>query len=551
MKVRYSVYWIGLFLASGLGAQNHGESAYRVPDGLVRGAAFKDLFLPQPLREPLRSNLWGTPEVLPRDAANGIEDAKWSYWGGNVIPGSDGREHLFVCRWLESSAKGHFEYHDSEVVHAVADDPLGPFVVQSVIGQGHNPEAYRTKDGTWALFVNEAVFLADRLEGPWRESRLGYEFRDTPNTRLVNHTFAPREDGSVLLISRQGQVWVSEDGLRPFHKLTTQHIYPPVDGKYEDPVVWRDEVQYHLIVNDWYGRIAYYLRSPDGVHWHWDDGAAYDPEVIRREDGTVEGWYKLERPKVRQDKFGRATHMYFAVIDYPKHDDLGNDSHSSKNVAVPVTIGRRLEILTPNVTAHPTGEIKVRVKAESSFSPHRDLDLASLRFGDTRTVNLGGGAEVTGAVLDGVDLILTFTGEHGLKPRNFAAKLIGADQHDALVFGYARIPEFPHVRPLLFGRPPRLMARGAEAVEISLPIDNFGQLASAPTLIDVELKIGDHYRKSHQAISPGVPAYLTKRLVTTFQVPPDDRKGPVSVSIVIDPHGPYPESQTFSGGRIR
>ncbi len=90
--------------------------------------------------------------------------------------------------------------------------PMGPFVVYSVIGNGHNPEAYRAKDGSWILFVNEAVFLADDLSGPWRESRMGYEFRDIPNTRLVNHTFAPREDGSVLLVSRQAVA----PGVRPY-----------------------------------------------------------------------------------------------------------------------------------------------------------------------------------------------------------------------------------------------------------------------------------------------------------------------------------------------
>lgn len=545
-----SLLFSAVLLSPALCGQNHGNSAYQVPEGLVVGAAFKDLFLSQPAQSALRTDLWGTAEVLPRDAANGIEDPKWSYWGGNVIAGDDGREHLFVCRWLEASAKGHFEYHDSEVVHAVADNPMGPFKVQSVIGNGHNPETYRTKDGGWALFVNEAIFLADKLDGPWRESRMGYELRDTPITRLVNHTFAPREDGSVLMISRQGQAWVSEDGLRPFHKLTTDHIYPPVEGKYEDPVVWRDEIQYHLIVNDWFGRIAYYLRSPDGVHWRWDDGAAYDPDVIKRADGTIEGWYKLERPKVRQDKFGRATHMYFAVIDSPKRDDLGNDAHSSKNVVVPLTIGRRLELLSPPMISEPHSELVVRIKAEPGFNPHQDLDITSLRFGAAEAVNFGGGAEVKNTAADGDDLIVTFVGNHGLSSQNFAAKLLGKHQDASLLFGFARIPDIPHVRAMLFGRPPRLTAIGPATVEVSLPLDNFGQVSSEPTIVDVELRIGDDFSANQQSIAPGVEPYLTSRMKAAFQVPSDARDGPVSVSITIDPHGRYPESQTFSG-RIR
>ncbi|MGM0574010.1 MAG: glycoside hydrolase family protein, partial [Bacteroidota bacterium] len=48
-----------------------------------------------------------------------------------------------------------------------------------------------------------------------------------------------------------------------------------IRGHYEDPVVWRTEVQYHTIVNDWMGRTAYHLRSPDGINWKEDAGEAY------------------------------------------------------------------------------------------------------------------------------------------------------------------------------------------------------------------------------------------------------------------------------------
>jgi hypothetical protein len=51
------------------------ESTYVVPDGLVRGGAFIDCFLPVPLRGPLRSDVWGADNVIPRDVDNGIEEA--------------------------------------------------------------------------------------------------------------------------------------------------------------------------------------------------------------------------------------------------------------------------------------------------------------------------------------------------------------------------------------------------------------------------------------------------------------------------------------------
>ena len=542
MKIRALTVLFLAFAAHPLPAQNHGETVYQVPNGLIEGAAFKDLFLPQPLVGKLSSDLWGAPDVLPRDSANGIEDAQWSYWGGNVITGDDGREHMFVCRWLESAEKGHFEYHDSEVVHAVADDPNGPFVAQERIGMGHNPEVFRAKDGSWVLFVNEACYLADDLNGPWRKSQLAYDLRDTGTTRLVNHTFAPREDGSVLMISRQGHAWVSEDGLRTFRKLTTETIYPPVPGRFEDPVVWRDEVQYHLIVNDWFGRIAYYLRSPDGVHWTWDDGAAYDPGVITREDGTTEGWYKLERPKVRQDPYGRATHMYFAVIDWPKHQDLGNDRYSSKNVSVPLRQGRRMQILNGDQITSATPEITVKLLAEPGFAPGRDLDLTSLRFGATDVVNFGKGAEVVSSEPVGDDLHVTFAGAHGITAQNFAAKLLGQDREGGLQFGYARLPEYDFIRPLLFARPPRLARPHPDEVEVWSMIENFGQVSSAPTIVNLKLHRGDEIIAERNTIVNGVPAYQAIKLDAHLAIPSDTPAGATEVTITIDPTGLHPET---------
>jgi len=43
-----------------------------------------------------------------------------------------------------------------------------------------------------------------------------------------------------------------------------------------------------MIVNDWYGRIAYYLRSKDGIHWKVDPGEAYLPGIAKYEEGTEE-----------------------------------------------------------------------------------------------------------------------------------------------------------------------------------------------------------------------------------------------------------------------
>ena len=105
------------------------------------------------------------------------------------------------------------------------------------------------------------------------------------------------------------------------------------------PVIWRDHIQYHLIVNDWLGRIAFYLRSKDGVNWVVDPGEAYMPGVAVHADGQVEDWFKYERLKVYQDKYGRAIQANFAVIDTLKNEDKPFDHHSSKNISIPLNPG--------------------------------------------------------------------------------------------------------------------------------------------------------------------------------------------------------------------
>ena len=54
------------------------------------------------------------------------------------------------------------------------------------------------------------------------------------------------------------------------------------------------------------GRVVVYVISKDGVNWITDPGEAYLPGVSFHEDGKVENWFKYERIKIFQDKYGRA-----------------------------------------------------------------------------------------------------------------------------------------------------------------------------------------------------------------------------------------------------
>jgi hypothetical protein len=98
----------------------------------------------------------------------------------------DGKIHVFFSRWDAKKGMGGW-INGSEIAHAIADKPEGPYVgVETILaprgeGSGWNDlsqSACTTIDGTYCLFYmgnsngrlipNASVGLADSLYGPWR-----------------------------------------------------------------------------------------------------------------------------------------------------------------------------------------------------------------------------------------------------------------------------------------------------------------------------------------------------------------------------------------------
>lgn len=452
---------------------------------LVPGGSFNDLFLPMPDLGGMTTAAWGETNVVRREVRNGIEDPAWSYWGGNTMLEEDGKYHLMVARWAENSPKGHMQWFDSEVVHTVSDSPYGPFEVQDVIGPGHNPTYYKTASGKYVLYVIDACYLADSVNGPWTRTTLEYDSRDRRDTKaknyLHNNDFIMREDGTMFMLNRHGQVWFSQNGDDTFYRTSPEIIYPDVPGRFEDPLVWKDNVQYHMIVNDWSGRVAWYQRSKDGVNWVTEPGSAYEPGIAVNENGTKEDWFKFERMRPVQDEYGRAYAANFAVIDVLKHSDLPNDKHNSKLIVIPITVGRLLSVLNEDPITAATKCIQLKVAAEEGFNPQTDMDIGSLRFGASSEVNYGRGCRVIKTEKAGRDLILTFDGNgHGFSAENFAGKLLGKTNKGKLLFGWSRLPGVDYIAPILSARLPVFTGNMAE-----VEVQNFGQVASEPAEVEV------------------------------------------------------------------
>lgn len=468
---------------------------------LVKGGRFIDRFLPMPdgMRQ---AHIWGADGVLNRYVDNGIEMPGMSFWGGKILKTSDGKYHLYVCGWPESSPKGHMFWPKSTVYHAVCDNPIGPFKIVNSVGKGHNPEAFRLKDGRVAVYVIDGYYMADSEKSLiWTYGQFNFDARDRKIIEgLSNLTFARRQDDSYLMVCRGGGIWISKDGLSTYNQLTDKRIYPDIDGRFEDPVVWRDSLQYHLIVNDWLGRIAYYERSKDGLHWVVEQGEAYMPGVSFHRDGSVEHWFKYERPKVFQDEQGRACQMNFAVIDTIKWNDLPNDKHSSKNISVPLNRGMLLTVLNKREITASTRTIEVRITAEKDFDPQKEVDVPSLRFGSYMEVNFGRGCKPLRTRMDDRDLIVVFNGKgNGITADEFAPKMIGRDRNGQLLYGYARLPYVDYRPAILSARRPVYNSKDGN---LKVEIQNFGLSASKETEVVVSDNDSVIARKKIMSIQP-------------------------------------------------
>lgn len=452
-------------------------------DNLVEGGRYVDRFLPMPDGHAA-DNVWGADSVRPRFIDNGIEHPDISFWGGNILSGKDGKFHLFVCGWPEDAKKGHMEWSNSTVYHATSKRLHGPYTIEDTIGKGHNPEAFVLDDGRVVVYVINGYYIADGVDGPWKFKQFDFNKRDRKIIEgLSNLTFARRQDGSRLMICRGGGVWISRTGESTYNQITEKRAYPDVEGEFEDPVVWRDSLQYHLIVNDWLGRVAYYQRSPDGVHWVTEQGEAYVPGISRHKDGTVEHWFKYERAKVFQDKAGRPVQMNFAVIDTIKWEDKGNDRHSSKNICIPLKKDLVLSVLNAEPIDASTPTIEVRIAAEKGFNPAKDLDIASLRFGSFNEVNFGRGSQPMSWRKDKKDLIVTFNGRgSGINAEEFAPKLLGKNKKGEFVIGYARLPYFNYSPAILSALRPHYDEAGKQW---KVEVQNFGLSASERTTLRI------------------------------------------------------------------
>ena len=164
---------------------------------LMRGAGSKEPAVPLSSRAEDNDSADADLDIsamiqpIPRSAT--FRDPQYDIWCGSMIKGDDGKYHLFYSRWPRKL--GHSAWvTNSEVAHAVADHPLGPYKHSDVTlpprgkefwdgSCTHNPTVIRSRGKYYLYYVGNTgdgsfwsnrnnqrigVAVADKPEGPWQ-----------------------------------------------------------------------------------------------------------------------------------------------------------------------------------------------------------------------------------------------------------------------------------------------------------------------------------------------------------------------------------------------
>jgi len=243
-------------------------------------------------------------DVLPTIQNNGYNFSKTSSWGGSIAQNDDdGSWHMFVAEFANHC--GLFSWRtNSQVVHAVANNPLGPYMRKAVVVNAfaHNPMIRRANDGTWLLYYigtgdgtdmhGDPLTLRDdckdgltpagegptggnpqrtfvrtsaSVNGPWTAgTEVQMAFAPTRRNYTTNPAPFFAEDGTVwfpyrnveknwnppTIIDGKERIGMAKgtDYAGPFHDLSPDG--PIVNVPFEDETLWIDRRgNFHMIVH--------------------------------------------------------------------------------------------------------------------------------------------------------------------------------------------------------------------------------------------------------------------------------------------------------------
>lgn len=305
-------------------------------------------------------------------------------WGCSPIVAPDGNVYVFFSRWpADQGMIGWLA--DSEICHAVASDPGGPYELVDdpvVLGgaggdnwdalMAHNPEVRATEDGYVMVYVATRLTYDDTLV---ERTKIGLAFAESLSGTWTRHpenpvvdrgeagawddvsvdtpTLLRRNDGRWALYYRgwTGRdddvrndkigVAVADDVRGPYEKFDGNPVVDPTtitDHRpvgVEDPFAFERNAETHLLVRDFgvvSGRSGY---SPsNGLQYRSTDGFAFDqrPQIGYREaayyglgesESDLIRHGRLERPKLLLED-GEPAYLFNAIRGGPHETATGH-----------------------------------------------------------------------------------------------------------------------------------------------------------------------------------------------------------------------------------
>ena len=262
-------------------------------------------------------------------------------WGGSVIK-VDGTYHLFASRWPETSKFPSGYRTQSEIVHATADNPVGPYSFSEVAlhGRGgkwwdgqmcHNPKIVRSGDTYVLYYIGTAIGSKLRkcgyahsksINGPWERCDKPLPFGEDHN----NPAPYIHDDGSVLIAYRDKTLhsYIAEaDKYNGTYQVVAEDVFPGI--ALEDFDLFRLGNKYHMVLEDNRGLLTGHVRhgahltSIDGLQWVRHDPLRAYTHTIKWTDGTATTVSRRERPEffnadAERKGNGEPTHLLTAIL---------------------------------------------------------------------------------------------------------------------------------------------------------------------------------------------------------------------------------------------
>ena len=268
-------------------------------------------------------------------------DGYW-VWGGSMIK-ADGQYHLFASRWVKDQNFPENYRNDSEIVHAVSDNPVGPFQFQEVIlgerdsifwdaNMAHNPTVHRIGNefvifyigSDFTTFRANSNYLLRRvgcataksIHGPWIRSDKPLIMEESNNPAILV------DDHSIKMLYRDAPLKVSlaeaEHFRGPF-KLVNDNVWP--EHKIEDFYFFKRDDIYQIICEDNVGGISGHERwgvnlySENGIdQWKEHEQVVVYHHDLIYEDGDTLHCTRRERPQLLIQE-GEITHLITGIYD--------------------------------------------------------------------------------------------------------------------------------------------------------------------------------------------------------------------------------------------